>query len=241
MAGIDGITRGARQRSGWLIPLAVFFATACLSALVLAYYFVPEGSALGVELPAPTGATGSVALSLGAARFRIRANYLPLASTRKGGAVAIIPIAALLPDLSGYSASAADAFADHSAGARVVAISLRATAIPPPEAERLRRIYLLQTLDRTGAPGPFGLYQYAFRADSGYHNQDLFVGRTNSGMVILLCTKADPEVAAPSCMRDTALAPDLAMSYRFKRAQLKAWRSIDAKVRALVTRFHAKP
>ena len=27
----------AKRRSGWLIPLAVFFVTACLSALVLAY------------------------------------------------------------------------------------------------------------------------------------------------------------------------------------------------------------
>jgi hypothetical protein len=237
MAGIESIGGEARRRSGRLIPLAVFFSTAWLSAVVLAYYFVPDPGGLGVELPAPTDATRAIALSTGMSRFQIPANYLPLATTRKGGPMPAIAITALLPDLSGYTLGSAEAFADTGANARIVAIRLRGAPVPPPESDRMQRIYLPQIADAGGAPGPFGLRQYAFRANSGYHNQDLLVGRTASGTVILLCTKADPEVAAPSCMRDTALAPGLAMSYRYKRAQLKDWQAIDAKVRALVTGF----
>src|SRR6266446_164933 len=84
----------ARRRSGWLIPLAVFFVTACLSALVLAYYFAP----------APPG---------------------------------------------------------------------------------LERVYLSQIENPKGQPGPYGLRQYAFRADSGYHDQDLFVGSDTAGSMVL--------------------------------------------------------
>ena len=74
-----------KRRSGWLIPLAVFFVTACLSALVLAYYFAPAPPGLAQEQPAPTDANRPVALSLGSTGLRIPANYILLASARRGG------------------------------------------------------------------------------------------------------------------------------------------------------------
>ena len=237
---IEDIQGDPKRRSGWLIPVAVFFATACLSALVFAYYLVPDSGGFGVELPAPTDSTAPIALAIGQTRFQVPANYLPLASTREGGDTGRIAIAALLPDFVGHTSANAEAFVEMGPAARSVSIDLRGAPVPAPEAARMDRVYLVQTVDRAGTPGPYGLRQYAFRADSGYHNQDLLVGATDSGTVILLCTKPAPEVAAPSCMRDTALAPDLALSYRFRRAQLANWRTIEAGARALVTRFTVK-
>ena len=57
--------------------------------------------------------------------------------------------------------------------------------------DRLRRIYIPQIEDEYGIEGPFGLRQYAFRADTGYHSQDLFYGQTQVGPEALICDKAD--------------------------------------------------
>jgi hypothetical protein len=80
-----------------------------------------------------------------------------------------------------------------------------------------------------------------FRADSGYHDQDLFAGTLDTGaLVLLLCNKPGPDTPSPNCMRDTAFGDGLALSYRFKRTQLAQWREIDAGVRALLAKFRDK-
>src|SRR5438094_6610839 len=73
----------AKRRSGWLIPLTVFFVTACLSALVLAYYLAPAPPGLAPEQPAPTDATRPVGLSRGSTRLRIPGQYILLARARR--------------------------------------------------------------------------------------------------------------------------------------------------------------
>ncbi len=88
----------AQQRSSWLIPLVVFFVTACLSAIVLAYYFAPGPPGLGQEMPSPTDTTRPVTLTLGPQHFRIPANYILLSSARRGGALNELSMAAVLPE-----------------------------------------------------------------------------------------------------------------------------------------------
>src|SRR6266566_2620086 len=210
----------AKRRSGWLIPLAVFFVTACLSALVLAYYFAPAPPGLAQEQPAPTDATRTVGLSLGSTRLRIPANYILLASARRGGATNELALIAT-QDLT---ANAPDS--------RVVNLMLKIVQALLPEQERLERVYMTQVENPKGQLGPYGLRQYAFRADSGYHDQDLFVGTDTAGPMVLLCTKLTSDIPSPSCLRDMPLGNGLALSYRFKRAHLAQWRAIDMRIRA---------
>jgi hypothetical protein len=108
------------------------------------------------------------------------------------------------------------------------------------EQERLERIYMNQVEDPKGQLGPYGLRQYLFRADSGYHDQDLLVGTAPQGLVVLLCTKLASDILSPSCMRDMPLGNGLALSYRFKRAHLSQWRIIDTRIRALMDAFTEK-
>jgi len=230
----------AKRRSGWLIPLAVFFVTACLSALVLAYYFSPPAPGLAEEQPAPTDATRAIALVVGPARFQIPANYLLAASARRGGAVKDLALIAMLPDLEGYTLGAAQEFTANAPESRVVHLMLKSGQAVLPEQERIDRIYMMQVANPKGEQGPYGLRQYAFRADSGYHAQDLFVGATDAGPMVLLCTKLTPDVLSPSCLRDLPLGNDLSLSYRFKRAQLAQWRAIDTGMRALIASFMDK-
>lgn len=230
----------ATQHSGWLIPLGVFFVTACLSALLLAYYFAPAPPGDAQEQAAPTDATRMIALSLATTRFRIPANYIAMASARRGGTVNELALIALLPDLHGYTLDAAPDLSATGADSRVIDIILKTGRTVLPEQERLDRIYMAQMVDPKGKDGPYGLRQYAFRADSGYHDQDLFVGTTNAGPAVLLCTKLAPDVVAPSCLRDMPLAGGLSLSYRFRRGHLEEWRKTDSDIRARITQFQDK-
>jgi len=230
----------ARQRSSWLIPLAVFFVTACLSAVVLAYYFAPGPPGLGAELPLPTDATRPLALNVGETRFRIPANYVLLASARRGGSLEQVAMAAMVPDFRGYSLDAAEEFSANAPSSSVVMLTLKPSPTPITEQDRLDRIYLMQVVDSAGQAGLFGLKQYAFRPESGYHSEDLFVGSTEAGPVVLLCDRPDADTPSPNCMRDTSFQGELGLSYRFKRARLAEWQTIDAGIRTLLGGFVAK-
>jgi hypothetical protein len=236
----EGMSGLAKRRSGWLIPLVVFFVTACLSALVLAYYFSPARPGRAEEEPAPTDATRAIALSVGSLALRVPANYILMAGARRGGPMAQIALIAMLPDLQGYTLGAAPDLTSNAPDSRVVHITLKSGTSLLPEKERLERIYLPQVEDGKGRAGPYGLRQYAFRADSGYHEQDLLVGMTDSGPVVLLCAKIAPDVVSPSCMRDLPTGDALSLSYRFKRAHLSEWRKIDTGIRARLAEFSAK-
>lgn len=236
----DELGGAARQRSGWLVPLVVFFVTASLSALVLAYYFAPNPGGLAEELPAPTDATRPVALSVGRIEFRIPANYIVLASARRGGAMRDIALTAMLPNFEGYTLATAPEFTDNAPDTGAISFALASGKLSLPEQERVDRIYMHQVEDARGQPGPFGLRQYVFRADSGYRGADLFVGAAETGSIVLLCDKPGPDVTSPNCLRDLPLANGLSLSYRFKRGQLAEWRKIDGGIRALVARFQVK-
>ncbi|HEX3484669.1 MAG TPA: hypothetical protein VHT51_06385 [Micropepsaceae bacterium] len=230
----------ATQHSGWLIPLGVFFVTACLSALVLAYYFAPAQPGRGQEQPAPTDATRPIDLSVGVTHFHIPANYIAMASARRGGAQNELALIATLPDLKGYTLDAAPDLTANSPQSRIVDILLKPGQTVLSEKERMDRIYGAQVEDPNGKPGPYGLQQYMFRADSGYHDQDLFVGVTEAGPAVFLCSKPAPDVTSPSCLRDLPFAGNLTLSYRFKRGHLAEWRKIDSGIRMRLSEFRDK-
>jgi hypothetical protein len=251
--GSEGVSRTgdvfsgqAKQRSGWLIPLAVFFVTASLSALVLAYYFAPP-TGLTEELPVPTDSTNTVAGSVGTAAFHIPSNYIVLSSARRGGPQKELAMATIPPGFEGYTLASAQEFTANAVDSRVVNFTLKSEGLALPEPERLARVYLPpQDASATtgasptaarGTPGPYGLRQYPLRTDSGYRDMDLFVGATDSGVLILLCDKPGPDTPSPNCLRDTRLNEKLGLSYRFKRTHLADWKSIDSGLRALIARF----
>jgi hypothetical protein len=229
-----------RQHSGWLIPLTVFVITAALSALILLYYIAPNPAAFIEQHTKPTTATTPVRISIDGHKLKVPANYIIYAGTRKGGARDHVALFAALPDFRGYSEAEAAAFADHSSNSPVVHILIRHERLNLPEAERLKRIYLSYVKNQKGTPGPFGLTQYHFRNDSGYRDEDLFVGKLDGHMVVMRCSRFTPDMANPNCLRDRRLSESVAMTYRFKRAHLGTWRQIATGVATLVSRFEAQ-
>jgi hypothetical protein len=229
-----------KEHSGWLVPLAMVLVTAGLGGLVFAYYFVPVSPGLGVELPSPTDSPLRISLSLGDAKLRVPANYLPLASTRDGGAAGEINLAAALPDFAGFSLGVAGAYSANAPDSPVVHMSLRAGVTIIAEQERFRRIYAPQLENENGSEGPAGLRELKFRAASGYRGQVLFFGNGENGAVTILCEEPGPDTPSPNCFRVYPLPDGLALNYRFKRAHLAGWAQIDRNVRALIASFEDK-
>ncbi len=226
-----------RQHSGWLVPLVVFVVTAGLSALFLLFYLAPNPTSLIEQHTTPTALTTPVAVTLDRLSLVVPANYIMYRSARQGGPRKDLALFAVLPDLRGYTTADAQAFTDHSADSPVIYILLREEHLNLPESERLKRIYMNYVVDAAGRPGPFGLTQYVFRDDSGYRDEDLFVGHRNGKPIVMRCWRFAADMPSPSCLRDQRLSRGVAMTYRFKRANLGQWWEIAEGVRTLITGF----
>ena len=230
-----------RKRSGWVIPLGVFLVTFVLSCLILLYYLAPTAPSFLEEQVSPTQRTELIALRVHGLKLWIPANYLQYESSRRDGARKDVSLFALLPGAAGWSNRRAGAFSGNAADSAVIYMLIRDERLNLTEADRLARIYLAYVTDPKGKPGPFGLTQFTFRDDTGYRNEDLFVGSTPSGPVLLRCVRFSPTVPSPGCMRDTPIAHNVALSYRFKRTHLAQWREIGKVIGALVARFKTEP
>jgi hypothetical protein len=233
----DDYDGAVKQRSGWLIPIAVFVVTAALSALFLLYYLAPPPASFIEEHPSPTSRADPVSVSVNGVAFTVPANYMIYGSARSGGARKDLSLWALYPSFHGYTDWESSTFAGNGADSPVIYMLIREDRYNINERARLERIYLNYVVDPAGKPAPFGLTQYTFRDDSGYRNEDLFVGQTDKGVVVLRCVRLSQNVPSPSCLRDERIGKSVALSYRFKRTHLADWRDIAAGIDTLVGAF----
>ena len=230
-----------RKRSGWLIPVGVFLVTAALSALFLLIYLAPTAPSLFQEQVSPTSRSDIVTLNVGGHAFHVPANYLEYESARQGGESHEAALFALLPDMTGWSNWEAQAFTDNGADSPVVEMRMRQDNLNLSETDRLNRVFMGYVLNPRGMPGPYGLRQYVFRQDSGYHNEDLYAGETSKGLLVMRCARLGPDVTSPNCMRDMPVARGVSLFYRFKRAHLAKWREIGEGVDNLLASFKKAP
>jgi hypothetical protein len=228
-----------RERSGWIIPIAVFLVTALLCALFLLYYLAPNPASFIEERPLPTPRSDPVRLQVDGLALVIPSNYLPFVQERRGGPRREVALFAEFPDFQGYSDRESQVFSENNPDSPVIYMLIREEAFDISEAAKLKRVYLNQVVDARGTDGPFGLVQYAFRDDSGYRGEDLFVGQSDKGILAMRCVKLTRDVPSPSCLRDVRLARGVALTYRFKRLGLTRWREIARGVDRLVTSFRA--
>src|SRR5450755_2098395 len=178
-----------RKRSGWLIPLGVFLVTLALSALLLLYYLAPSTPNFLDEQVSPTSRTDIVSLRVHDLKLWIPANYLEYESSRQGGTQKDVAIFALLPEMTGWSNWEESTFAGNPADSPVVYMHVRDERLNMTEADRLLRVYQAYFSEPKGQAAPFGLTQCTFKENSGYHNEDLFVGETPSGPAVLRCVR----------------------------------------------------
>jgi hypothetical protein len=212
-----------------------------MSAFFLLYYLFPAPPPLFAEQQSPTSDTTPIEVEVGALKLWIPANYMMFESTRHGGRRREVPLFAVLPDLSGWSNWESGSFDDNGPKSQLVFMPIREDRVNLTEAQRMERIYMAYVTDPKGKPGPFGLTQYTFRADSGYRAEDLFVGQTATGLMVLHCAKLGPDVPSPNCWRDMQIGKGVSVSYRFKRSKLSHWREIADNVARLMDSFKRPP
>lgn len=229
-----------RERPAWILPALVFLGVLTFSVAFLYYYFGPTpGELLGLD-PRASSASSEVEAIVGNKRFLIPENYTRYPSQRGGGRIAAVDMHALLPDLEPYSSERQESFADNSAASDVVYFSLSESAAPLNSARRLKDIYSKYLETTEPAEGPDGLQLFPFRADSGYADQDLLVGKdSEERMLLLLCERQTALIESPNCSRSLLLGPNVELSYRYKRAHLDEWREIDTAISELIEAFGA--
>jgi hypothetical protein len=229
----SGQQEDIHQHSGWLIPAAFFFAVMLLSGLLLGWYLRP-----GPRLPAPTGQSDLVPVTLGSLALEVPANYIQNAAARAGGDQDSLALAALFPAWQGYAPELARRFQGNAPDSAVVRILIRRDGNPMDAATRLARIYRPYFLAPEGVEGLFGLRQYSFADNSGYEQNELFVGGSGGRILLLLCERPAADLPSPNCQAtDRPLASGVSYSFRFKRAYLSRWLQMSAGVDALIGRF----
>jgi hypothetical protein len=238
MGRAAGKSDDVHQHSGWLIPLGLAIAILGFCGLFLGWYLRP-GPKAGV---APTEKSNIVQVSVRGVAFAIPANFIESSAARGGGDQDFLALAALFPDMRGYSDADAHLFAGNAPDQPVIHLVLRSDPNNLGPEARLARIYMPYITDAKGAAGPFGLTQYGFRKNSGYEQNDLFAGQGDKGLLLFLCERASSELPSPNCIAiDRPMAASLGFSYRFKRAYLSRWREMASGVNQLIARFEAKP
>ena len=221
------------QHSGWLIPFAVAIVVAILSAALFLYYMRPFALRTDTA-PFRDNRASSVAIS-------VTVNGLALSIPRRyiesgAGARNMAALVAALPDMRGFSEMDAPLFADNAPDSPLVHLLIRAGRSDLAAHERLKRLYMPYITNPTGEKGPFGLVHYNFRAGSGYARDELYAG--NDGALLFLCEQSAQDLPSPNCLAiDQPIAPGVTLSYRFKRAQLSSWRTIDDGANRLIAKF----
>jgi hypothetical protein len=232
-----GKSDDVHQHSGWLIPLGMAIAILGFCGLFLGWYLRP-GPKAGA---APTGQSTIVPIAVRGVDFAIPANFIESSAARAGGDQDSVAVVALFPSFRGYSDADAHLFAGNAPDSAVIHLILRGDPNNLGPEARLARLYMPYITEPKGTAGPFDLTQYGFRRDSGYEQNDLFVGKGDKGLVLFLCERASSELPSPNCVvSDRPMAASLSYSYRFKRAYLSRWREMASGVNRLIARFEQK-
>jgi hypothetical protein len=236
MSQTGGEQAEIHQHSGWLIPLGLALVILALCGVFLLYDLRP-GAGLFRNV-APTANASVVRVSVRGIPFTVPGNYLDSRSSRRGGDLDVMTLSALLPDMRGYSAAEAGLFLSNAADSPVVHLILRGDTDSLSTADRLARIYMPYVTQPAGAAAEFGLTRYTFRDGTGYDRNDLYVGDSGKGQMLLLCERPAPDLPSPNCLAiDRPVARGVTLSYRFKLAQLSGWHDIAQGVDRLVGGF----
>ncbi len=224
-----------KEDSPWTYPMVIIGVLLLLSGLVLYYYFGPSLEDIRGDTPEASARSTPILVQIGDNSFVVPENYTQYPRARRGGPRDSIALYAVLPDLDPYSLRHDQDFFTNDADNPVVYFQISLNRQPMTEAERVSLLYFEGLESGEGEEMPFGLTFYRFRSNSSYADQDLFLRVEDDGAVVaLICSRESELVPSPNCRRDLEIPGNLTMSYRFKRAHLADWESIDTGLQELV-------
>ncbi len=225
------------ERPSWFLPLCLFIITAIFALLIYWYY-------LGYTIDDLTGNTISgtergrvLQVAIGGHRLEIPANYTQYPKDRRDGPRDTLELFTVLPDFVPFSRRRRRDFLNEAADSTVIIFKLSAQNVALTESQRVEQ-YLKSLVVGDGIDTDLGLIEFQFDADSAFHDQDMFVFRTTTGLHgMIRCLRRSETIQAPFCWRETEIGDGLTLHYRFKRAHLAEWQTIDRNILDMVEQF----
>ena len=226
----------------WVFPITMLLAFVLSAVLAYLFYFGPNVRDISGLAYAPTDDAARVKVDVGGTLFAVPAHYTRHRQARRGNEVAYASFHALLPDMKPWREQDAEAFLATGADSQLLEITIRATERSlAPEAvfETIYRPYLAGG----GTVRDDGLQGYSFRGDAPYAKKEIFralsegTREEREAAPLFICDRI--ETPSPNCESRFDLGNKAQASYRFKRAHLADWETIDRQVKDKIRNFRA--
>jgi hypothetical protein len=231
------------RHSSWTMPAILILITAAIGIGIFFYLTGPTVQDLAGTTPSPTASAEPIDLKVDGIAYRIPAHYTESRATRAGGEQDEVNLHVLLPDLHPWTLTDQAAFASNAPDARVVHFVLKPDRQTLTEDQRFERALRPQTTNPDGVPGPYNLAQFDFPQGLGYDDTQIFIALLDAktkSLLVLRCDKIGDPTFGPSCIRQMRTPDGIGLTYRFKRAHLAEWQSIDSGITKLVADFRSK-
>ncbi len=228
-------------------PFAAGARRVGLYALVLAVILGLAGLAWGINdligrhhdriaLKGLNGKPSPVALTVGSEALVIPANLIRFPADRRGGLVTAVDLLLHWPSLDGFSEERAQEFRDGSPLAPLVYVTITEAETPLDSTARLADVYSLY-FSGPAFPGPGHLVGRHMDPGSAYKGEIVYFESRVAEPYVIRCLAEETEDIPATCIREVNIGHGLTMIYRFNRAWLADWRTMDDRVRRLVSQF----
>lgn len=222
------------RRAGLL--LLVFLVIAGLAAIAWAVNDAIDRHHDRIALKGLNGKPAPVAVTIGSEALVIPANLIRSPTDRRGGLVTAMDLLVLWPSLDGFSEERAEVFRDGSPRAPLIYVTITEAETTPDPITRLNDIYSLY-FNGPAFPGPGHLVGRRMGADSPYKGEIVYFEPRVAEPYVVRCIAEETEEIPATCMREVDIGHGLTMVYRFNRAWLGDWRTMDDRLRRLVGQF----
>jgi hypothetical protein len=194
-----------------------------------------------IALKGLNGKPSPVAITVGSEPLVIPANLIRSPTDRRGGLVTAMDLLVHWPSLDGFSEERAEVFRDGSPKAPLIYVTITEAEAPLDATRRLTEIYSLY-FDGPAIPGPGHLAGRHMKAESPYRDEIVYFEPQVAEPYVVRCLAEETEEIPATCIREVNIGHGLTMLYRFNRASLGDWRTMDDRLRRLVSQlFRSTP
>jgi hypothetical protein len=169
-------------------------------------------------------------------KFQFPANTIRFENQRAGGMMERADLYLLWPQMEGYSNKNRQHFNDTGKSGKMVFLTLKPASMPLDMSQRYEPVYL-RLVNPAGETRGNGLTKFAFREDTRYVDEVLYVGdRQDADPFVVRCLiESGLPAGSRSCMRDIHIGENMSVNYRFSTELLPHWRALDAAIFDYVT------
>lgn len=231
---------GGNPPKGWVRPAFLAgLAALALGGLAYGVNSLIEDYHDGIALRGLKGKPSPVRLIVAGEPMVIPANMIRFRSERRGGPVDKVDLLFHWPSLEGFSEARSEDFRDAAQTAPLVFVTISSRDSTLDSNARLDALYS-RFFTGPDIEGPANLSGRALTSESGYGGEIVFYAKGGSQPFVARCiAEQTPEIPA-TCIRDVKVGQGLSMLYRFNRAYLPDWKSMDDRLRRLTSQFFRK-